>query len=125
MVRSAEGASRTMKAPIPLPPSFETPRSLSSGAHSRDPLAAPQDETRSQHPQRLHIGFQNRLGFGALVGILLAQAHDGAQRLDVETVALAFGVDVADVVGDGLLLFLQPLDALDDSLELVFCESCR
>ena len=25
-------------------PSFETPRSLSSGAHSRDPLAAPQDE---------------------------------------------------------------------------------
>jgi hypothetical protein len=25
-------------------PSFETPRSLSSGAHSRDPLAVPQDE---------------------------------------------------------------------------------
>jgi hypothetical protein len=26
------------------PPSFETARSLSSGAHSRDPLAPPQDE---------------------------------------------------------------------------------
>jgi hypothetical protein len=25
---------------------FETPRSLSSGAHSRDPLAAPQGEVR-------------------------------------------------------------------------------
>ena len=25
-------------------PSFETPRSLSSGAHTRDPVAAPQDE---------------------------------------------------------------------------------
>jgi hypothetical protein len=30
-----------------LRPSFETPRSLSSGAHSRDPLAAPQDEVES------------------------------------------------------------------------------
>src|SRR5581483_1054853 len=79
----------------------------------------------SKHPQRLHIGLENGLGFLALVGILLAQSHDGAQRLDVEAVALAFGIDVADVVGDGLLLLLKPLDALDDGLELVLGETCR
>jgi ATP-binding cassette subfamily F protein uup len=50
---------------------------------------------------------------------LLAQPHDGAQRLDVEAVALGLGVDVADVVGDGLFFFFQPLDALDDRLELI------
>jgi hypothetical protein len=35
-----------MQAPAAAsrPSSFETPQSLSSGAHSRDPLAAPQDE---------------------------------------------------------------------------------
>src|ERR1700757_3435311 len=79
----------------------------------------------SKHPQRLHIGFQDALLLLALVGILLAQAHDGAQRLHIETVALALGVDVANVVGDGLFLFFQPLDALDDGLELISCKFCR
>jgi NTP pyrophosphatase (non-canonical NTP hydrolase) len=64
-------------------------------------------------------GQGDRLGLGALVRVLLAHAHDGAQRLDVVAVTLGFGEDVADVVGDRLLLFLQPLDALDDGLELV------
>ena len=32
-------------------PSFETPRSLSSGAHSRDPLAAPHHEGLRPHPE--------------------------------------------------------------------------
>src|SRR3954471_1341202 len=81
--------------------------------------------TPSQHPQRLHVGFQNGFLLGAFVGVLLAQTHDGAQRLDIETVAFAFGIDVADVVGDGLLFFFQPLDALDDGLQLVFCKSGR
>jgi hypothetical protein len=52
----------------------------------------------SQHPQRLHVGFQDGFLFLALVGVLLAQAHDGAQRFDVEAVALALGVDVADTL---------------------------
>src|SRR4051794_6990655 len=73
----------------------------------------------SDHPQCLHIRLENRLGLGALVRVLLAHAHDGAQRLDVVAVALGLGEDVADVVGDRLLFFLQPLDALDDGLELV------
>ena len=42
----------------------------------------------SQHSQRLHVGFENGLLLGALVGVLLAQTHDRAQRLDVEAVAL-------------------------------------
>src|SRR5260370_34035155 len=81
--------------------------------------------TTSQHSQRLHVGFQNGLLFGALVGVLLAQPHDGTQRLDVEAVALGFGIDVADVVGDRLLFFFKPFDALDDGLELVFGELGR
>ena len=63
--------------------------------------------------------------FCALVGVLLAHPHDGAQRLDVIAVALGLGIDVADVVGNGLLFFFQPLDALDDGLELVLGESRR
>ena len=81
--------------------------------------------SRSQHSQRLHVGFQDGFLFRPLVGVLLAQAHDGAQRLDVEAVALGLGIDVADVVRDGLLLFFQPLDALDDGLELIFREFGR
>src|SRR5260370_17388240 len=79
----------------------------------------------SQHSERLHVGFQNGLLLSALVGVLLAQADDGAQRLDVKAVALGFGIDVADIVGNRLLFFFQPLDALDDGLELVFCKFRR
>ena len=49
----------------------------------------------SQHPKRLHIGLEDGLLFGALVGILLAHPDDGAQRLGVVAVALGFRVDVA------------------------------
>src|SRR5712671_781262 len=79
----------------------------------------------SQHSQRLHVGFQDGLRFRALIGVLLAQAHDGAQRLDVEAVALGFGIDVADIVRDRLLFFFQAFDTLDDGLELVFGEFRR
>src|ERR1700687_817530 len=79
----------------------------------------------SQHPQHLHIRLQDGFLLGALVGVLLAHPDAGAQRLDVVAVALGFGIDVADL-GEALLLFLsQPLDALDDGLELVFGEFRR
>src|SRR5215470_9493560 len=74
----------------------------------------------------MHIGLQDRFLLLALVGILLAHPHDGAQRLDVEARALGLRIDVADVVGDRLLFLLQPLDALDEGLELILAESdCR
>src|SRR4051812_12876346 len=83
------------------------------------------DIVASQHSQRLHIGFQDGFLLGALIGVLLPQTHDGAQRLDVVAVALGFGIDVADIVRDRLLFLFQPLDAFDDGLELVFCEFRR
>jgi hypothetical protein len=74
----------------------------------------------------MHIGFQNRLVLLALVDILLSQPHDRAQRLDVEAGALGFRIDVTDVVGERLLLFLEPLDAFDEGLELILGETgCR
>ena len=81
--------------------------------------------TASQHPQRLHIGFQDCFLLGAFIGVLLAQANDAAQRLDVEAVALGFRVEVADIVGDRVLFLFQPLGPLDDGLELVFSELGR
>src|SRR6266446_9050928 len=98
---------------------------MSPGIRRDDESLSACAASASQHSQRLHIGFENGLLLGALVGVLLAQTHDRAQRLDVEAVALGLGVDVADIVGDDLLLLLQPLDALDAGLELIFCECCR
>lgn len=40
----------------------------------------------------------NRLLLRPLVGVPLAQAHDDAERLDVEAIALGFGIDAADIV---------------------------
>src|SRR6185437_8136031 len=76
-----------------------------------------------QHPQGVHVGLEHGLLLAALVDILLAQADDGAQSLNVEAVALGLGIDVADIVGSRLLFLLKPLDALDNSLELVLGEA--
>ena len=78
-----------------------------------------------QHAQRVQVGFQDRLLLLALVDVQLAQPDDGAQRLDVEAVALGFGVDVADVVGERLLFLFEPLDALDEGLEVILGEAVR
>src|ERR1044072_8594111 len=63
-----------------------------------------------QHPQRLQIRLQNRFLLLALVPLLLAQPPPVWDRFDVKAFALALGVDVADVVGERLFLFFQPLD---------------
>ena len=75
------------------------------------------------HAERVHVGVEHFLLLAAFVGVELAQAHDRAQRLDVEAVALGLGIDVADVVGGRLLLLLEPLDALDDGFELILGEA--
>jgi hypothetical protein len=38
----------------------------------------------------------------------------------LEAVSFRLRIDVADIVRNRLLFFFQPLDALDDGLELVF-----
>src|ERR1700730_13003548 len=88
-------------------------------------LRGPERAPGLQHPERLHIGFQDGFLLGALVGVLLAQPHDGAQRLDIKAVAFRLGIDVADIVGNRLLFFFQSFDTLNDGLELVLGESCR
>ena len=54
----------------------------------------------------------------ALALILRPHLDDHAQGTNVETVALGLAEHVADVVGNDLLFLDQPLDALDDRLEL-------
>src|SRR5262245_19701648 len=83
------------------------------------------DQARSEHSQSLHIGLQDGFLFLTLVRILLAVANDGSQCLDVETIALGLAVNILDVVRDRLLLFFEPLDAFDDRLELILCETMR
>src|SRR5437868_1485312 len=71
----------------------------------------------------MHIGFQNRFLLLALVDVLLAKTNDHAQRLDIEPIALGFGIHVPNIVGDRLLLFLETFDALDKRFELLFGEA--
>src|SRR5581483_7886344 len=60
--------------------------------------------------------------FGALVGVDAPQAHDAAQRLDVEALRLGLGIDLADVARDLLLLVFEPLDALDKGAQMILDE---
>src|SRR5262249_29792420 len=71
----------------------------------------------------MQIGFQDRLLLGAFVFILLAQANDRTKRRDIIAVAFGLGINVADVVRNGLFFFFKMLDALDDRLELILCEA--
>src|SRR5262249_25520068 len=76
-----------------------------------------------RHAQRVHIGVQDRFLLFAFVHILLAQADDDPQGFDVEAVALGLRIDVANVLGDCLLLFFEAFDALDERLELLLGET--
>ena len=57
------------------------------------------------------------------MAVLLADRDDLAQDLGVEAVGLGLGIDFLDVAGDRLLLLLQPLDALDEALELALARN--
>jgi len=67
----------------------------------------------------MHIGLENSLLLAPFIGILLAQPHDRAQCLDVEAVGLGLGINVPNIVADRFFLFLQPLDALDEGLQMI------
>src|ERR1044072_5726227 len=74
---------------------------------------------RSGEPQGRLVGVEQRLGLLAVVGFHLPQADDGAHRLGVGAPRPCLAIDVPDVVGDRLLLFLEPLDPLDQQPQLV------
>src|SRR5262249_40154481 len=78
-----------------------------------------------QHAERMHVGLENSLVLAPFIGILLAQPPDRAQPFDVEAVRLSLGVDVANVIADRFFLFFQLFDALDESLQVIFCKATR
>src|SRR4029078_9883832 len=72
-----------------------------------------------RQPERLAIGLQHRVLLLAVVGLHSSQPYDHAHDLGVVAVGLGLGVDVADIVGDALLLFLEALDPLDEQPQLI------
>src|SRR6478735_7064750 len=73
----------------------------------------------SSEPERGLVGVEDRFHLGAVVGLHLPQADDLAHDLGVVADCLGLGVDVADIVGDALLLFLEALDTLDQEAQAV------
>ena len=71
----------------------------------------------------VEIDFEQRLVLVALVCILLAQPDDLTQDLDVKAVALCFGVNFLFVVVQSLDVFLNPLDTLNKSPQLIAGDS--
>src|SRR5690606_31663061 len=71
------------------------------------------------HAERLHVDLQQALLLGQLGAIHLPQPDDLPQNLGIEAMRLGLGIDFLDVIGERLLLLLQPLDARDDLVELV------
>src|SRR3954451_23463746 len=67
-----------------------------------------------REPEGRAIGLHQCVGFLTGMRLHLPQPDDGAHRLGVIAVRLRLCVDVANVVGDALLLFFQALDALDE-----------
>ena len=65
------------------------------------------------------IGFHQRVGLLARVRFHFSQSNDRPHRLGVIAVGLGFRIDVANIVRDALLLFLQTLDPLDKQPQLV------
>jgi len=47
------------------------------------------------------------------------QPHDHPHDLGIIAVGLGLGIDVADIVGDAFLFFLEPLDPLDEQPQLI------
>src|SRR3546814_8985796 len=68
--------------------------------------------------ERRFIHVEDRFHFLAVVDRHLPQAHDLPHDLWVVTLRLGLVVNVADIVGDTLFLFLQPLAALDEKAQL-------
>jgi len=73
----------------------------------------------SAEPERRLVGIEDRFHLGPVVGLHFPQAHDLAHDLAVVADRLGLCVDVADIVGDALLFFLEAFDALDQEAQAV------
>jgi hypothetical protein len=54
--------------------------------------------------------------------VLLPALHDLAHDLGIEAVALGLGIDLADVRREGVLLAIQPLNAVEEGAQPVGCD---
>ena len=72
----------------------------------------------SIHSKRREIKVEDRLLLHPLVAVLFADRHDLAHDFHIEAVGLGLAVDVLDVVGQRLLLLLEPLDPLDEGAQM-------
>src|SRR5688572_29459693 len=77
------------------------------------------DEPASFQAERGLVGVEQSLGLLADMALHLAEPDDGPHRLRVIAPRLGFGVDVLDVIGDRLLLFLEPFDPFDQQPQFV------
>ncbi len=68
----------------------------------------------------MEVRVEDQLFLAPLIIVLLAQADHGAQRLDVEAVALGLEIDLAQIPGERRLLLLQPFNARNDGTKLIF-----
>src|SRR5580704_4123196 len=129
--QSSSSGSVPIEQHSPFPAQYAPPRSTRLGAETTRCCGGCRERpqfafaARSNHAERVQICFKNRFLLGALVFILLTQSHDRAQHLHIVAVALGFRVNVADVVGNRLLLFLEALYTFDKSLELIFGKLMR
>ena len=71
----------------------------------------------STEAERRLVGVGDGIHLGPIVGGHLPQADDLAHDLGVVTDRLGLGVDVADIVGDALLFFLEALDAFEQTTQ--------
>ena len=67
----------------------------------------------------MHVEIEQRALLLTLGRVLPAKADDLPDDLRVEAAGLRLSVYVADVVGDSLLLFVEPLNAFDEALQFL------
>ena len=75
-------------------------------------------EAPSVQPERGEIEVEDRFLLDPLVAVLFSDRDDLAHDPGIEAVGLRFAVDVLDIVGERLLFFLEPLDALDEGAQM-------
>src|SRR6185437_4709073 len=77
------------------------------------------------HAERAHIGFEQRLLLVEIGLVHFPDLHDLPHDLDLEAVRLGLRIDVANIVGERLLFFLEALDPLDERFQALSGDPAR